>query len=67
MLPVWLLIVPTVTHGIMQYMIGTATSTITSQVLRRYYRQDQQKQVVRLLYYYTVAGVLVLEIHDYIE
>lgn len=50
MLPVWLLIVPTVTHGIMQYMIGTATSTITSQVLRRYYRQDQQKQVVRLLF-----------------
>ncbi|KAK4308638.1 hypothetical protein Pmani_019674 [Petrolisthes manimaculis] len=44
MLPVWLLIVPTVTHGIMQYIIGTATSTITSQVLRRYYRQDQQKQ-----------------------
>lgn len=45
MLPVWLLVVPTVTHGIMQYLIGNAVSTITSQALRRYHRQDQQKQV----------------------
>nr|XP_053642571.1 mitochondrial outer membrane protein SLC25A46-like isoform X2 [Cherax quadricarinatus] len=44
MLPVWLLIVPTVAHGILQYLIGNAVSTITSQILRRYHRQDQQKQ-----------------------
>ncbi|XP_042229132.1 solute carrier family 25 member 46-like isoform X2 [Homarus americanus] len=44
MLPVWLLIVPTVSHGILQYLIGNAVSTITSQILRRYHRQDQQKQ-----------------------
>uniref|UniRef100_A0A0P4W212 Solute carrier family 25 member 46 n=1 Tax=Scylla olivacea TaxID=85551 RepID=A0A0P4W212_SCYOL len=44
MLPVWLLIVPTVTHGVLQYIIGNAVSTLTSQVLRRYHRQDQHKQ-----------------------
>lgn len=44
MLPVWLLIVPTVTHGVMQYIIGNAVSTLTSQVLRHYHRQDQHKQ-----------------------
>lgn len=44
MLPVWLLIVPTVSHGILQYLIGNAVSTITSQVLRRFHREDQEKQ-----------------------
>ncbi|KAK7071696.1 hypothetical protein SK128_026186 [Halocaridina rubra] len=44
MLPVWLLILPTVSHGILQYLIGNAVSTITSQALRRYHRQDQKKQ-----------------------
>lgn len=44
MLPVWLLILPTVTHGILQYLIGNAVSTITSHALRRYQKQDQQKQ-----------------------
>lgn len=44
MLPVWLLIVPTVTHGVLQYIIGNAVSTLTSQVLRHYHRQDQHKQ-----------------------
>ncbi|XP_068238161.1 mitochondrial outer membrane protein SLC25A46-like isoform X1 [Palaemon carinicauda] len=44
MLPVWLLILPTVTHGILQYLIGNAVSTLTSQALRRYHKQDQKKQ-----------------------
>ncbi|XP_050708852.1 mitochondrial outer membrane protein SLC25A46-like isoform X1 [Eriocheir sinensis] len=44
MLPVWLLIVPTVTHGVLQYIIGNAVSTLTSQALRYYHRQDQHKQ-----------------------
>lgn len=44
MLPVWLLILPTVSHGILQYLIGNAVSTLTSQALRRYHKQDQKKQ-----------------------
>lgn len=43
MLPVWLLILPTVSHGILQYLIGNAVSTLTSQALRRYHKQDQKK------------------------
>lgn len=50
MLPVWLLILPTVTHGILQYLIGNAVSTVTSHALRRYHKQDQQKQVTNKSY-----------------
>ncbi|CAL4061129.1 unnamed protein product, partial [Meganyctiphanes norvegica] len=44
MLPVWLLIVPTVSHGILQYLIGNAVTTITSNLLRQIHRQDQQRK-----------------------
>ncbi|XP_076067839.1 mitochondrial outer membrane protein SLC25A46-like isoform X3 [Oratosquilla oratoria] len=44
MLPVWLLVIPTVTHGIMQYIVGNAVSTLSSQFLLRIHRQDQKKQ-----------------------
>lgn len=44
MLPVWLLIIPTVSHGILQYLIGNAVTTITSNILRQIHRQDQQRK-----------------------
>ncbi|KAG0728418.1 Solute carrier family 25 member 46 [Chionoecetes opilio] len=44
MLPVWLLVVPTVTHGVLQYILGNSVSTLTSKLLRRLHRNDQHRQ-----------------------
>ncbi|KAB7494495.1 Solute carrier family 25 member 46 [Armadillidium nasatum] len=44
MLPVWLLIVPTVAHGILQYIIGNIVSTATTQILRSLQRKCQKRQ-----------------------
>ena len=45
MLPVWLLVGPTVIHGILQYLICRAVTTITSEMMKRFHKRDQRKQV----------------------
>ena len=42
MLPVWLLVVPTVAYGVMSYIIGNVVSTLASKCLKSLHRRENK-------------------------